>query len=312
MPQTPTPATARAVRYDGFGGREVLRERGGGTHPRAGRGARGGARGGDQPRRGGHPLRGAGAGLPSTFPSGQGADLAGVVLTLGGGDTGDLAVGEEVLGWVDTRSSHATHAVVPAVQLVAKPAALAFEVAGSLFVAGTAAHVVVQAVAPCRGETVVVSAAAGAGSLVIPDARRARGAGDRRRLGGQRRLAVRARGHPRELRRRPGGAVRAAAPDGVDALIDLFGPDYLDLGLALGVKADRLETIISFERACQIGAKDYGGLEATDPATIVADIAAAAGIVEVPIAATYPLERVADAYAQLEQRHTRGKIILVP
>ena len=51
-----------------------------------------------------------------------------------------------------------------------------------------------------------------------------------------------------------------------------------------------------------------------DPATIVADIAAAAaaGIVEVPIAATYPLERVADAYAQLEQRHTRGKIILVP
>jgi len=32
----------------------------------------------------------------------------------------------------------------------------------------------------------------------------------------------------------------------------------------------------------------------------------------VPIAATYPLERVADAYAQLEQRHTRGKIILVP
>ena len=62
--------------------------------------------------------------------------------------------------------------------------------------------------------------------------------------------------------------MRAAAPDGVDALIDLFGPDYLDLGLALGVKADRLETIISFERACQIGAKDYGGLEATDPATI--------------------------------------------
>jgi len=110
------------------------------------------------------------------------------------------------------------------------------------------------------------------------------------------------------------GRVRAAAPDGVDALIDLFGPDYLDLGLALGVKADRLETIISFERACQIGAKDHGGLEATDPATIVADIAAAAaaGIVEVPIAATYPWSGFADAYAQLEQRHTGGKIILVP
>ena len=38
----------------------------------------------------------------------------------------------------------------------------------------------------------------------------------------------------------------------------------------------------------------------------------AAGELEVPIAATYPLDRVRDAYAELEQRHTRGKIVLVP
>ena len=31
-----------------------------------------------------------------------------------------------------------------------------------------------------------------------------------------------------------------------------------------------------------------------------------------PIAATFPLERVAEAYELLEQRHTRGKIVLIP
>jgi NADPH:quinone reductase-like Zn-dependent oxidoreductase len=38
----------------------------------------------------------------------------------------------------------------------------------------------------------------------------------------------------------------------------------------------------------------------------------AAGKIEIPIAATYPLARVAEAFAELEQRHTRGKIVLIP
>ena len=38
----------------------------------------------------------------------------------------------------------------------------------------------------------------------------------------------------------------------------------------------------------------------------------ASGQIEVPIAATYPLERVKDAYDELEKRHTRGKIVLIP
>jgi NADPH:quinone reductase len=38
----------------------------------------------------------------------------------------------------------------------------------------------------------------------------------------------------------------------------------------------------------------------------------ASGTIEIPIAATYPLERVADAFEELERRHTRGKIVLIP
>ena len=38
----------------------------------------------------------------------------------------------------------------------------------------------------------------------------------------------------------------------------------------------------------------------------------AAGQLEVPIAATFPLDRVQDAYRRLESGHIRGKIVLLP
>jgi NADPH:quinone reductase-like Zn-dependent oxidoreductase len=38
----------------------------------------------------------------------------------------------------------------------------------------------------------------------------------------------------------------------------------------------------------------------------------AAGELELPIAATYPLSEVQAAFAELEQGHTRGKIVLIP
>jgi NADPH:quinone reductase len=49
----------------------------------------------------------------------------------------------------------------------------------------------------------------------------------------------------------------------------------------------------------------------TQVMTRLADLAAT-GKLDVPIAATYPLERVQDAFAELEQGHTRGKIVLMP
>lgn len=43
----------------------------------------------------------------------------------------------------------------------------------------------------------------------------------------------------------------------------------------------------------------------------LADLLASRAI-ELPIAATYPLDRVADAFEELERRHTLGKIVLLP
>src|SRR5215468_9094741 len=48
---------------------------------------------------------------PSKFPSGEGSDFAGVVVAVGEAVKA-FAPGDEVLGWSDERSSHATHVSV--------------------------------------------------------------------------------------------------------------------------------------------------------------------------------------------------------
>ena len=57
---------------------------------------------------------------PATFPSGQGSDLAGIVAEVGP-DVTQFTVGDEVLGFVDTRASHAEFVVVDVDNLVARP-----------------------------------------------------------------------------------------------------------------------------------------------------------------------------------------------
>ena len=83
--------------------------------------------------------------FPATFPSGEGSDLAGIVHSVGDGVTG-FDVGDEVLGWSWRRSSQADYVAVPADQLIEKPPALSWAVAGSLYVVGCTAYAAVRAV----------------------------------------------------------------------------------------------------------------------------------------------------------------------
>src|SRR5271170_142418 len=55
---------------------------------------------------------------PATFPSGEGTDFAGVVQALGAGVSA-LGIGDEVLGWTEQRASQAELVVVPGDQLTA-------------------------------------------------------------------------------------------------------------------------------------------------------------------------------------------------
>ena len=249
---------------------------------------------------------------PSTFPSGQGSDLAGTVRALGAG-VDAVAVGDEVFGWTDLRASQAEYVVVPVRQVLAKPSELAWEQAGALHVVGATAWAAVRAVDPRPGETVVVSAAAGGvGVLTVQLARRTGatvvGVASEANHDWLRAHGVVPVAHGDRLVDR----IRAAAPS-VDAFIDLFGDGYVDVALALGVPPDRIDTIIDFAAVEEHGVKADGNAVGARP-EVLAELAVllAKGELELPVAATYPLERVQDAYRELERRHTRGKIVLVP
>lgn len=104
---------------------------------------------------------------PATFPSGQGSDFAGRVVEVGAGVQG-VAVGQEVIGFTDDRSSQADFVVASAEHVTVKPEAVDWDQAGGLKVAGTTAYAAVRAVRPQAGETVVVSGAAGGvGALTV-------------------------------------------------------------------------------------------------------------------------------------------------
>jgi NADPH:quinone reductase-like Zn-dependent oxidoreductase len=130
---------------------------------------------------------------PAALPSGQGSDLAGVVVQLGGGVEG-FAVGDEVLGFSFGRSSHAEFVSVPAEQLTRKPASVSWAAAGGLYVAGSTAYAAVRSVELKAGEVVAVAGAAGAWARLPfssrnEPAQRFSASRDRRTTSGSRRTA---------------------------------------------------------------------------------------------------------------------------
>jgi NADPH:quinone reductase-like Zn-dependent oxidoreductase len=305
----------KAVRYDGFGGIDVLRveevER---PVPGDGQVLVRVKAAGINPSE--TVIRtGAVAGLfPSTFPSGQGSDLAGIIEEVGAG-AGRFSLGDEVIGFSDNRAAQAELALVKAGDLTRKPGKVSWEVAGGLYVAGTTAWGAVRAVQPEKGETVVISGAAGGvGCIAVQLARRT----------GATVIGLASESNHEWLKSHGvipvaygdgvADRIRAAAPVGVDAFVDTYGDGYIELALALGVAAGRIDTIADFAAAAKHGVKTDGGTAAGPGATVLAELAGliADGQLEVPIANVYPLAQVRQAYTELERRHTRGKIVLRP
>lgn len=252
---------------------------------------------------------------PATFPSGQGTDFAGTVHEVGDGVV-DVAVGDEVVGWTGQRASQAEYVAVPGEQLVPKPAGVPWEVAGGLYVAGGAAWAGVSTVEPREGETVVVSGASGGVGIVTVQLAREHGArvvalassANREFLEGLGVTVVDYRPQDRLAER-----LRAATPEGMAAWIDTFGGGYVDLAVELGVPPERINTVADFEAAQRHGAHRVGTHDVTDAAVLAQLLDRVAdGRIVLPVAATYPLDKVQDAVRELEQRHTRGKIVLVP
>jgi NADPH:quinone reductase-like Zn-dependent oxidoreductase len=250
---------------------------------------------------------------PTTFPSGEGSDLAGIVEELGE-DVTNIAVGDEIIGFTDKRASHADLVIVETKHLVPRPAKVPWEQAGALFVVGTTAYAAVKAVSLKPGDTVVVSGAAGGvGSVAVQLAKNT----------GATVVGISSKTNHSWLSDH--GVIPVAYGEGIanriweasggriDAFIDTQGDGYVELAINLGVAPDRVDTIIDFQAAKKFGVKTDGS-QAGAKAEVLAELAdlIATGRLEIPIAKVYHLADVREAYKELEQHHTHGKIVLVP
>jgi len=221
-----------------------------------------------------------------------------------------------VIGFTNNRASHAEFVVAEVSELIHRPRNVSWEAGGSLFVAGTTAYAAIRAVSLKRGDTLAVSGAAGGvGSIVVQLAVRE----------GAKVIGLASPAHHQWLSDHHvipvayGEGVeerlRAASDNHLDAFIDTYGADYVDLAIKLGVRPERINTIINFAAVEKYGIKAEGNIhEANAAVPVLSELAQLIdqGELEIPIARVYPLANVREAYRELEQRHTLGKIVLVP
>ncbi|MGI5131086.1 alcohol dehydrogenase catalytic domain-containing protein [Pseudonocardia sp. CA-107938] len=248
-----------------------------------------------------------------SLPAGFGCDLAGVVDEVGEG-VDRFAVGDRVYGGAMARAA-ADFAVVDTgpsalFRLVRTPDGLRDEVAAALPTPGLTAAAALAAIDIRSSDTVLVGGAAGGvGVLVVQLAKRAGarviGTASPGTFDFLRQWDVEPVAHGPGLVER----VRDVAPGGITAATDLFGTETAEAALALGVPADRISTIAA-------GPMPPGGVRATGGASAVsADLdaiadAVAAGAITVPVAATFPIEKIRDAVALQADRHVHGKIVV--
>ena len=244
-------------------------------------------------------------------------DLAGVVVSVGAEvrDVRDVRVGQEVLGWSQDWSAHAEYVAVPATQLIAKPAGLSWDVAGSLYVTPMAGLAGVGAVRPADGDTVAVSGATGGVGFTAAQLVRRTGAivlgigspakADELRKRGI--IPVSYGGDPAEDLQKAAGGRR------IDAFIDAFGSGYIQVALDLGVSPARINTAVDYQAAKENGVTARGTMDAGGlPAFRELAELAASGDLAVPIAATFPLAEVKAAYTTLSERKPFGRVVLRP
>jgi NADPH:quinone reductase-like Zn-dependent oxidoreductase len=103
--------------------------------------------------------------------------------------------------------------------------------------------------------------------------------------------------------------VSALAPAGVEAVFDTVGSRSLPELIKIAPGADNVVTIADYtaqEHSVRISVTS----ESPTPALIDAATLGAAGRYSPSIAATYPLEQIADAHARSQAGHVRGKLVI--
>ncbi|KJS63339.1 NADP-dependent oxidoreductase [Streptomyces rubellomurinus] len=247
------------------------------------------------------------------FPVIPGWDVAGVVERVGVGVT-EFTPGDEVIGYVREdmvrRGTFAEYVAAPVRTLARKPANLDFAEAAGLPLAGLTAYQALTGALELKpGETVLVHAAAGGvGSLAVQIAvalgARVIGTASDRNHDYLRGLGAEPVAYGDGLAER----VRALAPEGVDAVLDLVGGEALGISPALLAEGGRLASVADGAVLGLGGRYVFVRPDAAD-LTALTDLAES-GLLTVEVAATFPLEQTADAQRLNAAGHTRGKIVV--
>ncbi len=249
--------------------------------------------------------------FPATFPSGEGSDFAGVIVEVGDRVDG-VAVGDDVIGFSDQRNAQAESVTIAADRVIPKPHGVSWEAAGALYIAGTTARACIDAVRVRRGDTVVVAGAAGGVGILATQLAVLAGAAVVATASKENHAFLTSIGAiPVEYGKGLADRIRKIVPDGVDAFIDAHGDGNVEVAVALGVDRDRINTIADHVARKKFGVRGDGTATVT-PREALIDLARliGAGELQVPIAATFPLDQVRAAYERLAKGHGLGKIVL--
>ena len=306
---------SRAVIYESFGGPEVLEVREV-PQPHAGPGevrVRVAAVGLNPMDWGLALLPEAAARFGITVPSGFGYDFAGVVDEVGPGvDT--FAAGDRVFGGAMGKAA-ADYLVMkfptpPPDALYHTPDGLSDELASTLPVAGSTAVAALDAIGLCPGDTVLVGGAAGGvGVFVVQLAKLAGatviGTASESTFEFLRTLGAEPVAYGAGLVDR----VRKLAPDGVTAATNLVGTETVETALALGVPPERISTIAVGSNPPD-GVRETGGSEPRPDALERITNGILGGTISVPIAETFPIERIRDAVTLQAGFHVHGKVVV--
>lgn len=247
------------------------------------------------------------------FPAVPGWDVAGVVERVGL-DTPELAVGDEVYGYVRRDWLHggtfAEFVAAPVRTLARKPANLTFEEAAAVPLAGLTAYQTIRRAGVTAGQTVLVHAAAGGvGAFAVQIAQS---------LGARVIGTASARNHeylrglgasPVEYGDGLVGRVRALAPEGVDVVLDYGGDDLVGTTRALLADGGIVASIVDAAARDELGGHYVWVRPSTEDLEALTALIEA-GTVSVDVTEVFELADAAAAHEASQTGHVRGKVVV--
>ena len=247
-----------------------------------------------------------------SLPCGFGTDYAGVVDEVGEG-VSDFAVGDRVFGGAMSRAV-ADYVIVEEGGAIAAggqahhtPDGVDVRTAATLTIAGCTAAAALAVVNPGPGDSVLIGGAGGGVGVFAVQLARLAGARVIGTGSATSAEALRALGaEPATYGVGLADRLRELAPDGITAALDLHGTDTIAVARELGVPDSRMSTIA----AVVDGITPANGANAAPGAIEEIARLAAEGRLRVPIAATFPVDRVRAAVELQAGRHVHGKVVI--